>query len=283
MNPKAWSRPWPRTRRPSKAGSASWPARSRRSATFGPVSRSGKSPTAGELARLLGTGRRARRSPSTFPGHGAANGSNSRDVRPLNYIIGPLGSGKTRLAKRLAEALPGAVVPGPRSTGARRRGGAGATGRRRRHSSPGSIRPWPGSLKTVLRFQTPSLPCSSDWSPKVAAIVVVDMVEQGLDRAAQEALIASPAPPRARRAAAVSCSRAPARSWTSPPWAPHEAIILLSRQSQPPDQRRPISRCPRLRGGRHVSGVARSACADGRRHCVETPSGVRPFLAPSGL
>ena len=25
-----------------------------------------------------------------------------RDVRPLHYIVGPLGSGKTRLAKRLA-------------------------------------------------------------------------------------------------------------------------------------------------------------------------------------
>jgi hypothetical protein len=29
-----------------------------------------------------------------------------RDNRPLNYIIGPLGSGKTRLAKRISEALP---------------------------------------------------------------------------------------------------------------------------------------------------------------------------------
>jgi tRNA A37 threonylcarbamoyladenosine biosynthesis protein TsaE len=26
-------------------------------------------------------------------------------IRPLNYIVGPLGSGKTRLAKRLAESL----------------------------------------------------------------------------------------------------------------------------------------------------------------------------------
>ena len=33
-------------------------------------------------------------------------------VRPLNYIIGPLGSGKTRLAQRLAETLPDAVFLG---------------------------------------------------------------------------------------------------------------------------------------------------------------------------
>ena len=29
-----------------------------------------------------------------------------RDIRPINYIVGPLGSGKTRLAQRLAETLP---------------------------------------------------------------------------------------------------------------------------------------------------------------------------------
>src|ERR1700761_3027141 len=35
-----------------------------------------------------------------------------RDIRSLNYIVGPLGSGKTRLAKRLAAAVPGAVFVG---------------------------------------------------------------------------------------------------------------------------------------------------------------------------
>jgi hypothetical protein len=35
-----------------------------------------------------------------------------RDIRPLNYIVGPLGSGKTRLALRLAQVIPGAVFMG---------------------------------------------------------------------------------------------------------------------------------------------------------------------------
>ena len=34
------------------------------------------------------------------------------EVFPLNYIIGPLGSGKTRFAERLAQALPGAAFIG---------------------------------------------------------------------------------------------------------------------------------------------------------------------------
>ena len=33
-------------------------------------------------------------------------------IRPLNFITGPLGSGKTRFAMRLAEALPNAAFLG---------------------------------------------------------------------------------------------------------------------------------------------------------------------------
>ena len=35
-----------------------------------------------------------------------------RDLRPLTYITGPLGSGKTRFARKLAETLPGAAFVG---------------------------------------------------------------------------------------------------------------------------------------------------------------------------
>jgi DNA-binding transcriptional MerR regulator len=57
----------------------------------------GKSPTARELVRLLGP-------PAAFsvafdlPWPWGGERFELRDVRPLNYIVGPLGSGKTRLA-----------------------------------------------------------------------------------------------------------------------------------------------------------------------------------------
>jgi MerR family regulatory protein len=51
-----------------------------------------------------------------------------RDNRPLNYIIGPLGSGKTRLAKRISEALPDTAFPRLGPVGGRRGGGSRPTG-----------------------------------------------------------------------------------------------------------------------------------------------------------
>jgi Predicted transcriptional regulators len=77
-----------------------------------------------------------------------------RDIRPINYIVGPLGSGKTRFAQRLAESLPGASFLGLN---------------RLEGTDP---------LTALLR------------GLQAAGPVVVDMVEQGLDRSTQEALIA---------------------------------------------------------------------------------------------
>ncbi len=78
------------------------------------------------------------------------------DIRPLNYIVGPLGSGKTRFAQRLAEAIPGAIFLGLE-----------------RAAVPDALT----ALLSVLRAEGPTA-------------IVVDMVEQGLDRPTQEALIA---------------------------------------------------------------------------------------------
>jgi len=73
-----------------------------------------------------------------------------RDIPAITYITGPLGSGKTRLARRLAETLPGGIfLP--------------------------LERPADGLLAALE---------TEDASP-----LVVDMVEQGLDHSNQRALI----------------------------------------------------------------------------------------------
>lgn len=78
------------------------------------------------------------------------------DVHPINYIVGPLGSGKTRFARRLAEAIPGATFLALERTDT-------------------------ADALTVLldTLQAPG-----------PTAIVVDMVEQGLDRATQETLSA---------------------------------------------------------------------------------------------
>jgi len=109
------------------------------------------------------------------------------DIPPLNYIVGPLGSGKTRLAMRLAQALPSAVFLGlERVTTA---------------DAKGSLAADPDLRLRVNR--------AIDWLVEDGAVVsealtallvglevegptilVVDMVEHGLDTPTQQALSA---------------------------------------------------------------------------------------------
>ena len=107
------------------------------------------------------------------------------DVRALNFIIGPLGSGKTRLAKSLAQAIPGAIYldmdrsrPDP--------------------SELASDPAWDGRIRAGLDWLIDDGATSSDaLTALVAALekgqpaaIVVDMVEEGLDHHSQEAVIA---------------------------------------------------------------------------------------------
>jgi DNA-binding transcriptional MerR regulator len=110
-------------------------------------------------------------------------------IRPLSYITGPLGSGKTRLALKLAESLPGAGF-----LGLERLEDGGAAARAALVADP--------ALRTrvdqALAWLEGDGAAASDalvallvgLEREGPAALVVDMVEQGLDQAAQAALIA---------------------------------------------------------------------------------------------
>jgi DNA-binding transcriptional MerR regulator len=112
-----------------------------------------------------------------------------RPIRPLTYITGPLASGKTRLALRLAETLPHAAF-----LGMDRLADGGAVAQARLEADPAlkarvdQTMAWltedgatiSGALIALLAELEADGPAS----------LVVDMIEQGLDQASQEALIA---------------------------------------------------------------------------------------------
>jgi DNA-binding transcriptional MerR regulator len=118
----------------------------------------GVAPAAGDVARLLGpTARLGHTVELPWPWDGER--FELTDIRSLSYIVGPLGSGKTRLAMRLAETIPDAAVVAWLL-------GDGAT-------ESGALI----ALLVGLEAEGPDT-------------LVVDMVEQDLDGATQEALIA---------------------------------------------------------------------------------------------
>ncbi|MEM7222128.1 MAG: MerR family transcriptional regulator [Pseudomonadota bacterium] len=104
------------------------------------------------------------------------------DIRALTYIVGPLFSGKTKLAQRLAERLPGAAFIGLE-----------------RLPNNGSADE--GLNKRVIQVMDSLVEAGAAPSDSLIAllaaleaegpeILLIDMVEQGLDEATQQALIA---------------------------------------------------------------------------------------------
>lgn len=138
----------------------------------------GEAPTLSDLARLTAEGADVTVAfdlPYPWGGERFELGR----VRPLNYIIGPLGSGKTRLAQRLAETLPNALFLGlDRSV----------------KSNPALksrvVKTLAWLVEDGATESEALLALISGLESEGPAILVVDMIEQGLDQPTQEALIA---------------------------------------------------------------------------------------------
>ena len=112
-----------------------------------------------------------------------------QDIRSLNYIIGPLGSGKTQLAKRIAETLPGAAF-----LGLDRLADGGASARAHLARDPALKSRVDRTLAWLVEDGatiSEALVCLlAGLETEGPTVLVIDMLEQGLDKATQEALIA---------------------------------------------------------------------------------------------
>ncbi|WP_342726893.1 MerR family transcriptional regulator [Bradyrhizobium sp. B097] len=112
-----------------------------------------------------------------------------RDIKLLNYIVGPLGSGKTRLAQRLADVLPDASF-----VGLDRTADGGAAVRALLDADPAHKARVDASLAALLADGAVDSPALTTLLAALEAdsdtILVIDMLEQGLDAASQEAVIA---------------------------------------------------------------------------------------------
>ncbi len=142
----------------------------------------GHAPAAGELPRLLEPAGCQVAFDLPWPWGGEC--FELHDIRPLTYIVGPLGSGKTRLALRLAETLPGAAFLGlDRLT----EDGATQTDAALRSRIDRTLA-WliedGATPSPALRALLAGLEAEGP------AALVVDMLEQGLDQATQQAVIA---------------------------------------------------------------------------------------------
>jgi DNA-binding transcriptional MerR regulator len=148
----------------------------------------GEAPAARDLIRLL---KPAREISVAFdlPWPWGGEPFELRDIRSLNYIVGPLGSGKTRLAKFLAAALPNAVF-----VGLDRLANDAATARACIEGDPALKLRVDKRVAAIVddggAESMALLALLAALESEEASIAVIDMLEQGLDAATQEALIA---------------------------------------------------------------------------------------------
>ena len=148
----------------------------------------GQALIAGELVRLLDPSTELRAA-FDLPWPWGGERFELRGVQPLTYVIGPLGSGKTRLARCLADALPGAAFLGldrlaDRGMAARALLDADQALKSRVEQTLAWLVEDGATASAALIVLLAGLEADGP------AVLVIDMVEQGLDGATQEALIA---------------------------------------------------------------------------------------------
>lgn len=148
----------------------------------------GETPTAHDLARLLDPGL-ALSVEFSLPWPWGGERFELRDIRSLTYIVGPLGSGKTRLAKRIAEAIPDAEF-----LGVERLADHGVAARAKLDADPALKSRVDRTLAWIVEdggaVSGALIVLLAELEAERPAVLVIDMLEQGLDKPTQQALVA---------------------------------------------------------------------------------------------
>jgi len=148
----------------------------------------GQAPTAGELVHLLEPAIELRAA-FDLPWPWGGERFELRGMQPITYIIGPLGSGKTRLAQHLADALLGASF-----LGLDRLADGGVSAQTKLEADTALASRVDRTLAWMVEDGATASAALTVLLARLEAdgpaVLVIDMVEQGLDGATQEALIA---------------------------------------------------------------------------------------------